>query len=121
MGAGFGFGLGFATALTPATPTCVGGDGCGVGGGGHGGSGDGCGALRGAGRRLRLDPVAHRGGGGDGEAQGCWAGVDGQGERDGGSADDAQGGDGLDGPRRADAREAVRETTYGTWSATSTG
>ena len=58
---------------------------------------------------------------GDGEAQRGGAGADGKGEGDGGTSDDADGGDGLDGPRRAEAREAVRETTYGAWSAASTG
>ena len=68
--------------------------------------------------------VGARGGAGGsrhGEGQRGRAGVDGQRERDGGSAQDADGGDGLGGPRRAEAREAVRETTYGAGSAASTG
>ena len=58
---------------------------------------------------------------GDGQGQRGRAGVDGQGERDGGSAHDADGGDGLDGPGRAEARKAVGETTYGAGGAASTG
>ena len=121
LATGFGLGLGLATALTPATPTASGASGA-----ASAGADDGrCAREPGAGGRAGgREVVGARGGGAGGrhgEGQRGGAGVDGQRQRDDGSAQDADGGDGLQGPGRAEAREAVGETAHSAGRTASTG